>query len=202
MLSSITPLGERGRASRWPVTVAAYLTGSAAGGLALGTLLGLLGALLPLEHRAAAAAATALLAVFAALAVAVETGRLPALPTWRRQVDEDWLHRYRGWVYGVGYGAQLGVGVVTIVTSPLLHAALALAVLGGGPLAGAAVGLVFGVVRALPVLALRGVTTPQRLTSAHRALERRAPLARTAAAATSAAVSLAAAAQAAALVTG
>ncbi|WP_432506351.1 urease accessory protein UreH domain-containing protein [Kineococcus arenarius] len=202
MLSSITPLGERGRASRWPVTVAAYLTGSAAGGLALGTLLGLLGALLPLEQRAAAAVATALLAVFAAASVAVEMGRLPQLPTWHRQVDEDWLHRYRGWVYGVGYGAQLGVGVVTIVTSPVLYAALALAVLGGEPLAGAAVGLVFGAVRALPVVALRGVTTPQRLARAHRGLERRAPAARTAAAATSAVVSLAAAAQVAALVTG
>ena len=29
MLSSITPLGERGRASRWPVTAAAHLLGSA-----------------------------------------------------------------------------------------------------------------------------------------------------------------------------
>ncbi|WP_432496876.1 urease accessory protein UreH domain-containing protein [Kineococcus gypseus] len=201
MLSSITPLGERGRASRWPVTVAAYLTGSAAGGLALGALLGLAGALLPLERRAAALAATALLAVFAAVSVAVETGRLPQLPTWRRQVDEDWLHRYRGWVYGVGYGAQLGVGVVTIVTSPVLYAALALAVLAGGPLAGAAVGLTFGAVRALPVLALRSVTTPQRLTRAHRRLERHARTARAAAALTSGALALAAAAQVAALAT-
>ena len=27
------------------------------------------------------------------------------LPTWHRQVDERWLARYRGWVYGLGFGA-------------------------------------------------------------------------------------------------
>ncbi|NAZ80628.1 hypothetical protein GTR02_02195 [Kineococcus sp. R8] len=195
MLSSITPLGERGRASRWPVTVAFHLLGSAAAGAALGAALGLAGALLPLERDVPAAVALVLLAGFCAAAVAVETGRLPALPTWHRQVDEDWLHRYRGWVYGLGYGAQLGVGVVTIVTSPLLYAALALALLTGGPAAGAAVGFAFGLARAAPVLATRTVTTAARLGAAHRRLERLAPAGRTAAATTAALLVLACAAQ-------
>ena len=195
MLSSITPLGERGRASRWTVTVAAHLLGSALGGTALGTALGLLGLLLPLETGAGAAAGLVLFAVLAAWAVAVEAGRLPQAPSWRRQVDEDWLHRYRGWVYGFGYGAQLGAGVVTIIPSPLLHAAGALAVLTGSPAGGALVGLAFGTARALPVLALRGVTTPERLVAAHRRLEAGAPTARAVATAACGALALAAAAQ-------
>jgi sulfite exporter TauE/SafE len=195
MLSSITPLGERGRASRWPVTVAFHLLGSALAGTALGALLGLAGGLLPLGHAPVAAAALVLLAAFCGVAVGVETGRLPALPTWHRQVDEDWLHRYRGWVYGVGYGAQLGLGVVTIVTSPLLYAALALALLTGRPGAGAVVGLAFGLARALPVLATRAVTTPARLGAAHRRLERLAPAGRAAAAGTSALLAIACTAQ-------
>ncbi|PPK98068.1 cytochrome C biogenesis DsbD-like protein [Kineococcus xinjiangensis] len=195
MLSSITPLGERGRAGRWPVTAAAHLLGSALGGTALGALLGLVGWLLPLEHPAGAVVALAGLAALAVVALAVETGRLRALPTWHRQVDEDWLHRYRGWVYGFGYGVQLGVGVVTIVTSPLLYAALALAVLTGGPAGGAVVGLAFGAARALPVLSMRRVTTPERLVAVHRRLEAHAGTGRAVAATTSGVLVLAAAAQ-------
>ena len=195
MLSSITPLGERGRASRWSVTATAHLLGSALAGSALGSLLGTLGWLLPLQHGLVAGSLTAALALFAVFVVAAETGRARQLPTWHRQVDEDWLHRYRGWVYGFGYGAQLGVGVVTIVTSPLLYAALALALLTGDPLAGTLVGLAFGAVRALPVLAVRGVTTPARLAALHRSLEDRAPLGRLAAAGTAAALAVAAAAR-------
>ena len=52
MLGSITPLGERGRGSRWGVTVAAYLVGSAAGGAALGASLGTLGEPLQLSLSA------------------------------------------------------------------------------------------------------------------------------------------------------
>jgi cytochrome c biogenesis protein CcdA len=110
--------------------------------------------------------------------VAAEGGRLRRFPSWHRQVDEDWMHRYRGWAYGFGYGAQLGVGVVTIVTSPVVYLALALVLGTGGPAAGALTGFTFGLVRALPVLAARSVTTPHRLAGMHRTLERLAPAGR------------------------
>src|SRR5436189_48466 len=45
MLGSITPLGERGRNSRWWVTMTAFVLGSAIGGAALGGGLGWLGSL-------------------------------------------------------------------------------------------------------------------------------------------------------------
>ena len=196
MLTSITPLGERGRAGRWPVTVAAYVLGSCLGGLAVGALAGLLGQLLPLERGPVGTAATALLAAVAVLALLVELRVLPQPPTWQRQVDEDWLHRYRGWVYGVGFGAQLGAGLVTIVTSTSLYVALLLALLTGSVPGGAAVGLVFGLVRALPVLALGRVHTPAQLTSAARRTAALEPLDRRAVAAGLAVAALAAVAQA------
>ncbi len=191
MLSSITPLGERGRSGRWSVTVTAYVLGSALGGAAVGAMLGALGWLLPLEVAGVGTAALVLVAVAAALAVLVELGVLPRLPSLHRQVDEDWLHRYRGWVYGFGFGAQLGAGVVTIVTSPTVYLTGALAVLTGVPLRGAAVGVTFGLVRALPVLVARRVTTTARLVAAMRRLSSLEPVGRGAAAVTLASVAAA-----------
>jgi len=69
MLTSITPLGERGRASRWAVTVTAYVIGSGVGGLAVGFLGGAVGALLPLEQRPYGVVAVAVLALAAVLAL-------------------------------------------------------------------------------------------------------------------------------------
>lgn len=182
MLTSITPLGERGRASRWSVTTTAYLLGSVLGGLVVGALAGAVGGLLPLSTPGVALAACLVLGLAAGLGLLAELGRLPAPRGLQRQVDEDWLHRYRGWVYGLGYGAQLGVGLVTIVTSTTLYVTLLLAVLTGSPAAGAAVGGVFGLVRALPVLSLRHVHTSAQLTAAARHVEALAPVGRRAAA--------------------
>jgi len=77
-----------------------------------------------------------------------------------RQVNENWLARYRGWVYGTGFGFQLGLGVATIVTSATVYVALLLAVLTGSVLGGVAVGATFGLVRALPLLAVGRVHDP------------------------------------------
>jgi hypothetical protein len=70
-----------------------------------------------------------------------------ALPTFRRQVNEDWLHRYRGWVYGAGFGVQLGLGFATIMTTAAVPAAFAAALLSGSARAGMVVGATFGAVR-------------------------------------------------------
>jgi hypothetical protein len=102
------------------------------------------------------------------LAAAVDgTGRRPPWPV-RRQVDDGWMARYRGWVYGAGFGFQLGLGVVTIVTTAAVPAAWLLVLLTASPVAGAAVGLAFGLSRGLPVLANAGVNTPGRLWSFQR----------------------------------
>ena len=156
MLSSISPLGERARHSRWWLTTTAYLLGSLAGGLALGGLAATLGGLVPLAVRGSR---WTLVAVAALLVVGlvVDLRNQRSVPSWRRQVDEQWLTRYRGWVYGVGFGAQLGFGLVTIVTSTTTYAAVLLAALTGDLGAGLAIGATFGLVRALPSLLMARV---------------------------------------------
>lgn len=177
MLSSISPLGERARRSRWGLTVAAYLTGSLVGGLTAGLLssaLGLLvlGGLLPASWRSSPAVVALVAALVLAGLLLDVRARGGALPSWRRQVDENWLSRYRGWVYGAGFGLQLGAGVLTIVTSSTVYAVLLLAAWSGAPAVGAALGLTFGLVRALPVLSLRGVHAPGDLRALFARVER------------------------------
>jgi hypothetical protein len=172
MLASITPLGERGRRSTWGVTVTAFAFGAGAAGAGAGAALGALGnALVPAGGRAAA--------VVGLLAAAFALDLLaPAVPGPRRQVNERWLDEYRGWVYGLGYGVQLGLGVTTIVSSAALYAALGAAFL-AGPIGGAVIVGCFGGVRGLTPLAAARVRTPGQLMAVHRGLERwRAPVQR------------------------
>ncbi|SDP54435.1 Cytochrome C biogenesis protein transmembrane region [Pedococcus dokdonensis] len=157
MLSSISPLGERARNSRWWLTTTAYLLGSLAGGLAVGGLAALLGSLVPDEARGSRWTLVAVAALLV-IGLVVDLRNQRSVPSWRRQVDEQWLTRYRGWVYGVGFGAQLGFGLVTIITSTTTYAAVLLAALSGQVGAGLAIGATFGLVRALPSLLMAGVT--------------------------------------------
>jgi hypothetical protein len=160
MLSSITPLGERGRHNRWWLTVAALGAGSAVGGAGLGAALGALGAWFPRSPETA----LAVLAGLGALGLLADLGVAGMhLPTSHRQVDEGWLDRYRGWVYGVGYGVQLGAGVVTVVPSATTYLTWATALLAHSPAAGSAIGATFGVARSLPVLLARPARHPAGL---------------------------------------
>lgn len=166
MLASIHPLGERARGSRYPVTVTAHVAASAAAGLSLGALLGAVG-----DGAVPVGSPSLLLAIAVALAVAVDTTRRGrALPGPRRQVDDAWLHRYRGWVYGAGYGAQLGVGTVTIVTTAGVYVTWLFALFAGVG-GGALVGVAFGATRALVVLSMADVDDADRLRAAHRRLQ-------------------------------
>jgi hypothetical protein len=156
MLSSISPLGERARGSRWWLTTAAYLVGSLVGGLALGGFAALLGSGVP-ESVRSSRPTVAVLAALCLVGLLVDLRGAQSVPSWRRQVDEQWLTRYRGWVYGVGFGAQLGFGLVTIVTSTTTYAVALLAAWSGHLGAGLAMGAVFGLVRAAPSLLMGGV---------------------------------------------
>ena len=171
MLTSISPVGEQGRGQRWPVTVTAYVMGSLLGGGLLGAALGGVGQALP--GRVGDATAAVILAAVAVVGLALDSRwRGLAPPGLRRQVDETWLTRYRGWVYGLGFGFQLGAGVLTIVASSLLYVVMAAALLTGSTVAGAAVGACFGLVRALPLVAMAPVRTVDVLARFHRRLSR------------------------------
>jgi hypothetical protein len=170
MLASITPLGERGRQSSWGVTASMHVLGSLGGGSAVGALAGLLGRLA--LGGVGSPASVGLHARVAALAAMLAAG--PAwelaggdVPGPRRQVDERWLDRYRGWVYGLGYGAQLGAGLTTVVVSSAVYIVPLAAFLSAGPLTGAVVGAVAGGLRGATVLVGGWLVTPRRVVVFH-----------------------------------
>ena len=167
MLASIHPLGERVRRNRWWLTAAAHVLASALAGALAGAVLGGV-ADLALGRLLRGTSGLVLVIAICGLAAAVDaSGRRPPWPV-HRQVDDGWMAGYRGWVYGAGFGFQLGLGVVTIVTTAAVPAAWLLALLTGSPVAGAAVGLAFGLSRGLPVLVAARVDTPARLWSFQR----------------------------------
>ena len=111
MLSSITPLGQRGRGMSWARTVVAFWIGAIAGGAIVFGLIGLVGSLLRVPSLNPWYSMLVLLAAAGLDLLGVKA------PGPHRQVDEDWLGRYRDWVVGLGFGVQLGAGFVTIIPS-------------------------------------------------------------------------------------
>jgi sulfite exporter TauE/SafE len=183
MLASINPLVERSRNSRFWVTFTTFLVASLVGGALVGGLAG--GAGMAVRAVAPWGRATTAVAVLAVCAVALLLDlRVAGLrpPTVRRQVNEDWLTEYRGWVYGLGFGFQLGMGVVTIVTTATVYVTFVLAFLTGSVPAGLAIGTVFGLARALPMLLVTRVHDPTHLRRTVRRAQGWAPLAQRAAA--------------------
>lgn len=177
MLASITPLGERGRGTRWGVTVAWFFVGALVAGVVVGGLLGAMGAVIV---RAAGTGETSRTLMIAALAVAAGViDLLPGVtaPTWRRQVNPYWLGRYRGWVVGAGFGFQLGTGVATVVTTATVYATLVIAVIAGSPAAGAAIVGAFGLARSIAVLPAGRVRAPADLMALSGWIDRQAPAA-------------------------
>ena len=173
MLSSIHPLGERARQNRWSATVTAHIVGSAVGGAAFGLLFAGLGLALRATGVGETARASLVLAVAAAAALVDWRG----WPRWlwrpHRQVDENWINAYRGWVYGGGWGVQLGFGLSTIVTAATVYVIAAVAIATAGLITGLALGAAFGLARGATVLAGRSIDTPESLMSFHRRLQER-----------------------------
>jgi hypothetical protein len=164
MLASINPLGERARRTRWGRTVVWYVLGSTAGGLLIGATAGAVG--VGLRWLTTPSPAAIGIVVVAACVAGLLLDLGPAglrVPSRRRQVNENWLGHYRGWVYGTGFGFQLGTGVATTVTTAAVYVLMVLAVLSGSMGSALLIGGVFGVVRALPLLAVGRAHDPERL---------------------------------------
>ena len=174
MLTSISPLGERARGNRWWLTVGWLALGAVLGGAAIGAALGALGQ--ALADFLGDGARLVLLAGACALAAAwdMSSRRLPG----RRQVNEDWLVAYRSWVYGTGFGLQLGAAVATVVNTALVPLFMLAALLAGDMSAGLVIGAAFGAARGATMALSSRVRTPDDLRRLHRRLDFHADRAR------------------------
>jgi len=171
MLSTVTPMAEKARGHRYWVTATWFVLGAVVGGATLGAgaaglaalagALDLSGDLLP-----------ALVAGLAALAAMVDAGVLGRKPPFfKRQVDDAWLAKYRAWVYGSGFGWQIGAGLTTYIMTAGVLLTVALAVLTQSPLQAFAVCVAFGFARGLVVLLGAGLRSPAALGALHQRLD-------------------------------
>jgi hypothetical protein len=159
VLSQITPFGERARGHRFGATAAWYVVGSLLGGVSLGLVAAALAAgVAALDWSTAAR--LGLVAVLALLGAVVDAHLLGFGPPFiRRQLNEEWLPQYRSWVYGTGFGWQIGSGFSTYVMTAAVFLLVAVAALTANPVAAMSVCLLFALVRGLAVLlAARGAT--------------------------------------------
>jgi hypothetical protein len=167
MLSTITPLGEVSRGNRFRTTAVWFVLGATLGG----AVLGLGAAVLAAGVAALGVSTTTALAVGAVLALvaaASDAGLLGFRIRYHtRQVNELWLDDYRSWVYGAGFGFQIGVGLATFVMTSAVLLLVALGALTGEPLVALAIGTLFGLTRGLGVLPGARLTTPGKLAAFH-----------------------------------
>jgi hypothetical protein len=173
MLSTITPIGERGRGNRYATTARWYVVGALAGGLCLGAAAALLAAVFGLHGATRPVIISA-----GALVAAASDARVAgfALPTHRRQVNERWLDQYRPWVYGGGFGWQIGTGFATYITTAAVYLLVVVLAVGGNPMLAVVGGALFGLTRGLAVLLTRGVRTPDDLRGVHAAVQEAGPV--------------------------
>jgi hypothetical protein len=176
MLASITPLAESGRGHRYRSTAAWFVAGAVAGGLTLGFALALVA--LAVGAAGLTPLTLAVVACLAAATAAAADARLGgfALPVHHRQVNERWLDQFRPWVYGAGFGWQIGTGFATYIKTAGVYLLAVLAVLTGSWWVAVLVGALFGLVRGLAVFLGRGITTPATLAAFHRRFTRLGPV--------------------------
>ena len=169
MLSTVTPLGEKGRGRSYPVTATWFIAGAMVGGAVLGAamaaLAGAVASVGPVSRTAAIGVGG-----LAALVGAASDARVAgfSLPFHRRQVNEDWLDLYRPWVYGAGFGFQIGRGFATYITTAAVYLMAVLGALTGQPLMAGMLGALFGIARGLAVLVGRHLDTSEAMRSFHR----------------------------------
>ncbi len=174
MLTSISPLGERARGNRWWLTVGWLSLGAVVGGAVVGVALGVAGQFLAGSLSDGARLAVLAGACAAAAAWDMSGRGLPG----RRQVNEDWLVAYRSWVYGAGFGLQLGAAVATVVNTALVPLFMLAALLAGDMTAGLAIGAAFGAARGASMALSGRVRTTDDLRQLHRRLDLHADRAR------------------------
>jgi hypothetical protein len=167
MLASITPLSEAGRGHRYRTTATWFVLGALVGGAVLGVVVAVLAVGVRAMSLTTVEIATIALAGSTAAALS-DIGRSRfRLPIHRRQVNERWLDQFRPWVYGAGFGAQIGAGLATYIVTAAVYLMILLAALTGNRWGAVAIGTLFGLVRGLSVLLGRRITSGETLRIFH-----------------------------------
>ncbi len=192
MLSSITPFGERrARGTKFAWTSAWFVTGAGVGGATLGGLASILTlsvrAAFDVSRSASGSASGSRLTggltvgvvcmAVAAIGAATDVELFgDVLPILRRQVDDGWMSRFRPWVYGAGFGWQIGFGFATYVMTAGIAVTVAFAIAAGVAANSVyetlLICVVFGLARGATVFIVAGASTPRRLRQVHRDLNR------------------------------
>ena len=168
MLATITPLAERGRGHRFRTTAAWFVAGSLVGGASLGVVMALLAvAVGALGASGTELASVAVVAGAVTIAADARIGGFRLL-VHHRQVNERWLDQFRPWVYGAGFGWQIGAGLATYIKTYAVYLMIVLAALSGNPEVALLVGIAFGLVRGLAVFLGRHITSTTALADFHR----------------------------------
>ena len=142
--------------------------GNAGGRAALGAILGAVGRSVPVTLDESWRLSALALAGAAAAVWDLKVRRFPI----HRQVNEDWLSAFRPWVYGWGYGLQLGAAVVTAVNTALVPMFMLAALLTRDPDEWTAGGRGrFGAMRGLTVTLNRRVRNAAGLARLHHRLD-------------------------------
>jgi len=178
MLASITPLSQGGRGHGYRATTIWFVVGGVLGGLTLGAVMAALAlgvGALSLTPTGVAGIALAL----TLLSVASDAGVGGFhLPVHHRQVNERWLDQYRPWVYGAGFGFQIGAGLATYIRTAAVYLLIALGALSGDPGLALLAGGLFGLVRGNAVFLGRGIVSSATLSAFHRRFQQWGPVVR------------------------
>jgi hypothetical protein len=167
MLASITPLSEIGRGHRYRTTASWFVVGATLGGATLGgAMAALAGAVQAFSLTPQEVSAVALGAALVTVASDTGIGGF-RLPVHHRQVNERWLDQFRPWVYGAGFGWQIGAGLATYIVTAAVYLMMVLAALTGNGWLALGVGTLFGLVRGLSVCLGRRITSTDSLRSFH-----------------------------------
>lgn len=172
MLSSITPLSEAGRGYRYRSTAVFFIAGALVAGAVMGALAAAFAAVVdrvgvPTELRLGVLVAAAL------VGVVIDAGFTPwRTPFFHRQVNENWLSQFRSWVYGAGFGFQIGSGVMTYIMTTAVFVTIGAAVLTASPWRAFSVLVLFGAVRGSAILLTSRVRSFGDLQALHRRFER------------------------------
>jgi MFS family permease len=151
MIETIGPRGHDGGRATTAAACATFAAGALAGGVLTFGVLAVLGAL---THGAGEPLAYGLAAAIAVAAAVAEMRGRPIMPQVRRQLPEHWRRLMPLPVAAGLYGVLLGLGFTTFVLTFGVFALAGIAFAVGEPLVGVAIGLGFGVGRALPIVSV------------------------------------------------